>query len=60
MGNVPRETPDDDPMIVNPLVELCAGFISKLNVSLYNYTQKMDMEGMLYIEHIPNPSVCLV
>jgi hypothetical protein len=32
-------------MQVNPYVELCAGFISKLNVSIYNYTEPLGEQG---------------
>ena len=46
MGNVPKQG-DDDPLLVNPNVELCAGFISKLNVTLYNYTESVQLEGKL-------------
>jgi hypothetical protein len=32
-------------MVVNPYVELCAGFVTKLNVSLFNHTAPKPVDG---------------
>ncbi len=44
LGNTPK-VENEDPLLVNPLVELCAGFVSKLNVSLFNYTAQTPGQG---------------
>jgi hypothetical protein len=44
LGNTPK-VENEDPLLVNPLVELCAGFVSKLNVSIFNYTAQTPGQG---------------
>ena len=40
MGNVKASGDSDEILTVNPRLELCGAFVSLMNVSMFNYTEK--------------------